>query len=201
MFPSDSEISSFTSVSWATSSIPQQIMFITDWPSPSSSQTSIRSICVPSIIAYDGDTPTTWGYTVKPSDDSFKWIRSMLDAELDKRVELLPRQLRLQAVTLVRDYLEKVWEHAMQRIQRQLGQLWEAHFDMKATITVPPIFSYEAQQKLLQAATQAGIRQPIFLISETEAAILAVMKRNDDFQKLQVCASSLFTISCRKMSN
>ena len=99
---------------------------------------------------------------------------------------------RLEALSKVpedaaADYLSLVWRYAKEHIRKVRGDNWETIYAVKVVITVPAIWSEDAKNRTLRIANKAGIPDSVSLVSEPEAAALAVLKeRRDEGEALQV---------------
>ena len=80
-------------------------------------------------------------------------------------------------------------------IQRVEGDAWETIYSLRVVLTVPAIWSPIAKEKTLRAAKTAGLPANIDLVSEPEAAALAVLKEKDKEKKLEV-GSSFVVCDC-----
>lgn len=180
-------------MSWAVNGGTKLVRVITNWPNPSAGRNP-NSEKVPSIIAYDNGRPSKWGYDVGDADQSFRWIKILLEPESEysgksdqvKKSNELLEQINKQAVDVVADYLAKVWEFAMKEIARKQGVNFRDSYKLKVVMSVPAMWTPIAKEKTLQAARQAGLGTDISLVTEPEAAALATLKDKDEMQELQV---------------
>lgn len=97
-------------------------------------------------------------------------------------------------VEIVADYLKQLWRHAEEDIRRGRGESAVSGVPFKVWITVPAIWSEEAQKNVRSAAELAGIveRQSgpatsINLVAEPEAAAFAVLRDFKGRPDVQVC--------------
>jgi molecular chaperone DnaK (HSP70) len=85
------------------------------------------------------------------------------------------------------DYLSLVWQYAKEDIRKVRGDDWEKIYTVNAILTVPAIWSEAAKSRTLRIAKQAGIPDNVSLVSEPEAAALAILReRKDEGEALRV---------------
>lgn len=166
---------------------------ITDWPNPSS--TIATSDKVPTIISYQNGEPQ-WGFSVDSvRKDCFRWIKLLLDPKitLGQKSEAVLASTKLlgrltkTAEDVAADYLRMIWNYAKEDIVKHRGDNWESIYTPKCVLTVPAIWSPAAKDKTLKIARMAGLPQDIDLVTEPEAAALAVFKeKNDEDESLKV---------------
>ena len=180
-------------MSWAVNGGNKQVRLINDWPNPNS--TVANSDKVPTIISYKNGRPHNWGYNVELSEQSFKWFKILLDPKhkLGSSSEAVLTSSRLlsslnkTADEVVADYLRLIWQYAKDDIQRLKGDNWQSVYTLRVVLTVPAIWSPAAKDKTLKAAKAAGLPDEISLVTEPEAAALAVLKeKNDEDESLKV---------------
>ena len=85
------------------------------------------------------------------------------------------------------DYLRMIWKHTTEHIAKHNLSGWS--YCYKVVITVPAVWDETARLQTKEAAKEAGISDEISLVSEPEAAALAVFQDklgNRDI--LEVCA-------------
>ncbi|KAF1995329.1 actin-like ATPase domain-containing protein, partial [Amniculicola lignicola CBS 123094] len=183
----------YSGVSWAVNGGNKTVRVINDWPNPSS--TNATSDKVPTIISYQNGEPQ-WGFCVdNVRKDSFRWIKLLLDPKnsIGRSSEAVLTSTKLlgtltkTAEDVAADYLRMVWKYAKEDIQKVRGDDWESIYTLKCVLTVPAIWSPAAKEKTLKIARMAGLPQNIDLVTEPEAAALAVLKeKNDDDESLKV---------------
>ncbi|KAL8790194.1 MAG: hypothetical protein Q9213_000725 [Squamulea squamosa] len=84
------------------------------------------------------------------------------------------------------DYFRLLWQYIQDDIQRVKGDKWRSIYSLKVILTVPAIWSATAKEKTLNAADSASLSENLTLVTEPEAAALAVLKdRNDEDEPLQ----------------
>ena len=138
---------------------------------------------VPSSISYVNGKPQKWGYTVGLTDESFKWIKILLEenhkyittVEPVKDSNQLLTKVNKKAHEVVADYLKLLWEYTLEDI-RKFHPTYQEIFTLRVVLTVPAMWSPAAKDKTLQAAQLAGMPTPIKLVTEPEAAALATLK-------------------------
>jgi molecular chaperone DnaK (HSP70) len=153
---------------------------------------------VPTAISYTDGKPNNWGYNVELTEkNSFKWFKILLDPEHKLRNKAEPvvasssllASLKKTAEDVAADYLRLIWEYTRDDIRRMKGDDWETMYTVKAVLTVPAIWSPAAKDRTEKVARAAGLPKNISLVSEPEAAALAVMQARDDAEEpIQVCA-------------
>jgi molecular chaperone DnaK (HSP70) len=180
-------------VSWAINGGSKNIRLITDWPNPRSRIPNSEK--VPSYISYKDGRPQKYGYGVGPQDDAFKWIKILLEPAhkfakaakpVEKSNELL-HTLDKMATEVVTDYLKYIWEYTLADIRRHTSDDFREIYELKVVLTVPAVWSQSAKDKTLQCARAAGMPFSIDLVTEPEAAALAVLKDKAANNSLAVC--------------
>lgn len=89
------------------------------------------------------------------------------------------RQINVQPVAVVTDFLERVRTVTVASIERTYGTEWVAKDDMMYVLTVPAIWSDSAKSLMVEAARQAGFgchRRDFNLVSEPESAAAYTLK-------------------------
>ena len=129
------------------------------------------------------------------TEASFKWFKILLDptskfrgvAEPVVTSQNLLGSLDKTAEDVAADYLRLIWQYTKNDIQKLKGAEWERDYAVRVVLTVPAIWSPKAKDTTLRVAKAAGLPSAVQLVSEPEAAALAVLKdRNDDDSSLQV---------------
>lgn len=183
-------------MSWAVNGGNKNVRLITDWPNPGSLVANAEK--VPTVLSYKNGQPNNWGYCVELAEkDSFKWFKILLDPDHKLRNKAEPvvasssllRSLNKSAEDIAADYLRFIWEYTRDDIRRMKGDNWESMYNLKVVLTVPAIWSPAAKDRTEKVASMAGLPKNISLVSEPEAAALAVMKeKNDEDESLEVSA-------------
>lgn len=184
--------SQYSGVSWAVNGGQKQIRHINNWPDPRAQNPT--SDKVPSVISYNGNVPGKWGFEVGTRDPSFKWIKVLLepDSQYARVVEPvrdsneLLQKLQMKPVDVVADYLKLLWGYTMDDIRTKQGTNFEEIYSLKVVVTVPALWSPAAKDKTLQAAKAAGMSTDVTIVSEPEAAALAVLSDKESRGELQV---------------
>ncbi len=84
------------------------------------------------------------------------------------------------------EYLSLIWQYAKEDIRKVRGDDWESIYAVKAILTVPAIWSEAAKSRTLRIAKKAGIPDNVSLVSEPEAAALAILReRKEEGEALQ----------------
>ncbi|KAL8953266.1 MAG: hypothetical protein Q9222_000871 [Ikaeria aurantiellina] len=178
-------------VSWAVNGGSKVIRLINNWPDPTAQNASKDK--VPSSISYVDGKPQRWGYTVGLTDESFKWIKILLEenhkyittVEPVKDSNKLLTKVDKKAHEVVADYLKLLWGYTLDDIQK-FHPTFREIFALRVVLTVPAMWSPAAKDKTLQAARLAGMPSPIKLVTEPEAAALATLKDKADDGALKV---------------
>ncbi|KAH8690418.1 hypothetical protein GQ44DRAFT_833025 [Phaeosphaeriaceae sp. PMI808] len=183
----------YSGVSWVVNGGKKLIRVINDWPNPNSAVAT--SDKVPSKISYENGQPHHWGFEVNFKEDSFRWIKLLLDpeskfgreSEAVLNTHKLLRTLGKTAETVATDLLRLIWTYTKEDISRVRGDDWESSYTLSVVLTVPAIWSPKAKEKTLQIARQAGLPDNLKLVSEPEAAALAVLnEKNDEDASLEI---------------
>jgi len=199
--------SSHSGVSWAInlSGGERNIRVINDWPNPRAQNAT--SDKVPTSISYLGGVPHNWGYQTVASERTFKWFKILLEPDHRYRsgVDHVRTSSKLLEVTnktaeqVAGDYLGLLWKYTKSDIARHQGDDWEKIHSLRVVLTVPAIWSAVAKEKTLRAAKAAGLPDNILLVTEPEAAALAVLQAKATEQDLQVSkvqSSAMFESFC-----
>lgn len=177
------------------------IRLINNWPNPIRHNSSKDK--VPSSISYQDGKPFKWGYNVGLTDESFKWMKILLEENHEYTTKLEPvrdsntllRRLNKTADEVVSDYLKLLWEYTKDDIRR-LHPEFEDIYDLRVILTVPAMWSPTAKEKTIQAARIAGMPNDIKLVTEPEAAALATLKDKAEESSLMVREEESF-LRCR----
>ncbi|KAF8415361.1 hypothetical protein EV426DRAFT_630019 [Tirmania nivea] len=175
----------YSGVSWALSTGAKDVRIINDWPNPHGSVGNNDK--VPSVIAYDAEGKVSkWGYNVGLNDTNiFHWMKIMLDQshkyynETPRIHEMVIRMQRMgkRAEDVVTDYLTCLWEYTIDHLKRKKGSDVRELYSLKVVLTVPAVWSAVAKDKTLRAAKRAGMPVGSQLVTEPEAAALALLKQ------------------------
>jgi hypothetical protein len=183
---------SFSGVSWAINAGTKKVRLINDWPDPISAIANSEK--VPTIISYENGQPHSFGYSVPVAGASFKWFKLLLDPSHEYASSPTARCARGQlediqqtAENVAADYLRLIWEYTKADISSVKGDSWESAYNLKIVLTVPAIWTHEARDRTQRVAQTAGIPGDIMMVSEPEAAAIAVLKdKNEEDTDLQV---------------
>lgn len=172
----------------------KDVKIINDWPNPHGVLANQDK--VPSAIAYDqAGNVSKWGYKVGINDtESFRWIKIMLDPsnkyfnETPHIKEMLARMKAMgtSAEDVVTDYLTCLWEYTIDHLKRKKGSDFEELYTLKVVLTVPAVWSPLAKDRTLRAAKRAGMPVGSQLVTEPEAAALALLKQKSDEETVRV---------------
>jgi hypothetical protein len=191
--PKSTDPSSYSGVSWAINAGNKQIHVVNDWPNPNPVATSDK---VPSKITYlNSGKPSKWGFDVDHREQSLSWFKLLLDEKnkvvrgSDKVKSTLRELERLGKAPedVAAEYLSLVWQYAKEDIRKTHGDDWETIYSVRAILTVPAIWSESGKSRTLSIAKRAGIPGNVTLVSEPEAAALAVLReRKDEGELLRI---------------
>lgn len=167
---------------------------ITLWPASHHGDADFDTPKVPSRIEYTECGNIMWGQ--EASNKGILWFKLLLlddhQLQLHLRNSYHLRQAReslkengKDIVTIISDYLAKVWSHVIEVIVRAWGQQFVDNRPFHVVVTVPAIWQDDAIQRMRHALTRAGIlnKRPRCgdtthqFISEPEAAALAAIDR------------------------
>ncbi|KAI0967552.1 hypothetical protein F4678DRAFT_483115 [Xylaria arbuscula] len=177
---------------------------ITLWPASSSSQANSDSPKVPSKISYAREGTTAWGHLAREraedKEADISWFKLLLLDEKDlqphlkssdhvKQARERAQKTGKDAVTVISDFLEKVWDHILEVIIRAWGRQYVGNRRFHVVSTVPAIWQDREMQQMERVLKRAGIlnKRPgcadttHTFISEPEAAALTAI---DGFNKL-----------------
>jgi len=163
-----------------------------NWEGKDGKRTSAK---VPSTLYYeDKDKPPKWGFLVPPEVKCLKWFKLLLLEDVDLRPDVHEskyikearetlRTLGKTAVEVVADYLRALWQHTLNEMKRNDGSGAVEGSAFRVVITLPAIWPTYAQNRMFQAASEAGItarrhggETKLDFYSEPEAAALAIMQ-------------------------
>lgn len=160
---------------------------------------------MPSTIAYDRNGKVTkWGYYVREQDKDafrFRWMKILLDPshkyykEAPHIQEMVARLTMLgkTAEDVISDYLKCFWDHTLATLRRKREEL--ELYTWQVVLTVPAVWTPAAKDKTLKAAIKAGMPADIQLVTEPEAAALAVLKDKTEEDTVKVENSIIPIIS------
>ena len=186
-------ITRHSGVSWAVNGGNKKIRLINNWRDPEALNASKEK--VPSLITYMNGRPERWGYDVRLNDESFKWIKILLEenhkyatiVQPVQNSDTLLRKVHKTAQDVVADYLKLLWEYTVEDI-RKFYPDYEELFNLRVVLTVPAIWSPAAKDKTRGAAKIAGMPDTIKLVTEPEAAALATLRDKGEENQLKVRA-------------
>lgn len=123
------------------------------------------------------------------------WFKLLLDPknkvgqESDKVLETVKQltALNKEPEDVAADYLRLIWEYTKDDIRKVRGDDWADIYTTRAVLTVPAIWSPSAKDKTMKIARKAGLPENVSLVSEPEAAALAVLReKTEDGSDLRV---------------
>ncbi|KAK2733112.1 hypothetical protein FQN57_002304 [Myotisia sp. PD_48] len=184
----------YSGISWveSTKTRLEDINVINTWPGHRDSTWK-----VPSRIAYakenNGKIPNDqWGFEVSPNLMSYSWTKLLLDkhariGEYDdpslkdlfgSGLMNLPRGKNAQAV--IEDYLRELYIYLVHQLEKKISPSVFNVTPMEIYLTMPAIWSDQAQLATREAAKAAGFasrpNDSIYMIAEPEAAALSAIK-------------------------
>jgi len=193
----------FSGVAWAWSKRLENINVVTNWDSVL--YLNKENEKAPSEIYYgEGTEEVSWGYGIPLEAEPLKWFKLLLVDEGDlqedvrkshqiKRAREMLANHRKTAVEVVADYLRLLWKHVIKTIERERGSNSASRLPFRVVLTVPAIWPHNAQQRMREAASKAGILDPrtcgettLRLVPEPEAAALASLSEFRDREDVQV---------------
>lgn len=148
----------------------------------------------PTQLLCNGESDTSWGFSVPADKDALKWFKLLLLDEADispemsnssqlQRTKQLLRDMNKDPVDVIGCYLRKIWNHAIESIRHSVGAELLQKSRFHVVITLPAIWPPYAQQRMRKAAKASGIADArpcgdttLCFISEPEAAALATIK-------------------------
>lgn len=171
------------------------VSVINDWPHPHSRNPNNDK--VPSAISYTGTGEISgWGFEVSHDPNSFKfrWMKILLEPSHKyytdiKQVKFANADLERLKKTpedVVNDYLSCLWKYTVEHLKRRKGDNFQEDYNVKVVLTVPAVWSDSGKDKTLKAARAAGIPGKIELVTEPEAAAIAVLNEKNDLEELKV---------------
>ncbi|KAL4863291.1 hypothetical protein BDV12DRAFT_202257 [Aspergillus spectabilis] len=176
----------------------KDIVVIDSWPGPSRNTDTVSK--TPSRIAYAADnerlSKDRWGFQVEPGMVSYSWTKLLLDRgtpltqyddsalEEASKIGIMRLPEGKTAADVVGDYLSEVYQHILKTIGKSITEESLQITPLEFWFTVPAIWSDRAQDATRNAARHAGFAgtmfrpwDRVFLISEPEAAAIAVLKK------------------------
>lgn len=150
-----------------------------------------------------------WGYQVGPKEESYRWMKILLekndksrtwktyrDYPMVKHTDKLLRSLQKTPEEAVSDYLREIWNYTKEDIRKREPN-WETDYNIRIILTVPAVWSDSAKDKTIRAAEKAGLKN-IQRVSEPEAAALATLRLKGQQNTIKVISTYLqflFSIS------
>ncbi|KAJ4985396.1 hypothetical protein SVAN01_09151 [Stagonosporopsis vannaccii] len=183
----------YSGASWARCAGHQTIRVVNDWPNPASSFATSDKVA--SQLSYKDGKLWHWGYSVHLTEKALVWFKLLLEpankyAQDSFKVGETLQQLAVLDKTpedVTADYIRIVWQHIKEDIQKVLGNDWETVYSVRAVLTVPAIWSDNAKARTLRIACMAGLPENVSLLSEPEAAALAILReRKEEGHILQI---------------
>jgi hypothetical protein len=169
------------------------INIISTWPGHSNSTTWKT----PTRLAYKRENPgldcNKWGFEVDPKLTSYSWTKLLLDknapvgdhddpalSDMSGRGMMKVPSFR-NAQGVCEDYLREMYLYVSGKLRQQMTSATFDMTPMECWITLPAIWTEEAKDATLKAATRAGFGgrpiDEIYTIAEPEAAAIATLKK------------------------
>ncbi|KAF5561106.1 mitochondrial-type heat shock 70 [Fusarium napiforme] len=182
----------YSGIAWAYSREPEEIELVTSWDSEFNNCSDVEK--APTQLLYDDKKGTSWGYSIPADKDALKWFKLLLLDSDDVPIKVskssqmrcaqkLLDKMKKDPVEVIACYLRKIWNHAIDSIQRTVGAELLQKSPFHVVITLPAIWPPYAQQRMKQAAKTSGIlddrscgETKLRFICEPEAAALATIK-------------------------
>jgi molecular chaperone DnaK (HSP70) len=191
-------VSSYSGVSWIISGVDDaRIHTVDNWPN------GLEHVKVPTAISYRTNGTIEWGYAISPDAERLSWFKLLLAEEIlppDVRDSIqlkvtkkVLHRLKKSAEEVTADYLRRLWEYALTDIRRQNPRSIDG-MPFRIVIGVPANWPQDAQNKMRDAAKQAGLLDPragglmtaLEFVAEPEAAALAAFHEGNVRHDIQV---------------
>ncbi len=182
--------SRYSGVAWATAADfeRQRINSVLSWPGTG------RTECkVPTELCYGNGQDKLWGYQIpshEPRLQLFKLLlldpqdlsSEMQSSPLVQRARDVLRNSGKSAVQVIADYLQLLWNHTQEILNKALGRAVVAGLPFHFVMTIPAIWKPYARQRMQEAVTKAGLMSRrlagqtyLSFAPEPEAAALATL--------------------------
>ncbi|KAI0550830.1 hypothetical protein F4679DRAFT_594438 [Xylaria curta] len=178
---------------------------VTLWPASGNDEADTDCPKVPSRITYSQGGEIVWGQQASDEQGTaILWFKLLLLNELDlpshledsNHIKLARRSVEKtgkDVVTIISDYLSKVWEHVLEVITRARGRQFVNTHPFHVVVTVPAIWQDYAVRRMERALNKAGIlnKRPgcpdttLAFVSEPEAAALAAIHGHGKYDALE----------------
>jgi hypothetical protein len=135
----------------------------------------------------------TWGYSVPPDIEPFRWFKLLLLKDQDLKPEIRASKVLMDArrkleeskktaTDLIGDYLAGLWTHILDTIERARSKSVLDALELHVVLTVPAIWPGYARSDMMEAAKKAGLfvyrpagQTTLTFAPEPEAAALAAL--------------------------
>lgn len=190
----------YTGVSWVVNGGQRVVQPINQWPNPLGSERNRESQKIPTLISYHG-REQKWGFKAD-SDKTTRCFKMALDhpSTYEKLVEEMgdymdeglrvsgedlglragSRQIEFDAKQLTVDYLRNVWSFTEGHLRDNVGPDWKRFYSLRVVIGVPAMWNPETRGRFQDILKEAGLPDDFHIISEPEAAALAVFQDRID---------------------
>jgi len=161
---------------------------IDDWPK----SRLHKSSKVPTLITYDErGSVSAWGFSAESTPAPLTGFKLLLENWTEHKFYLAYRESKFvrdfkencpagkTEDIVASDYLHCLWDYTITDIKRDRGQDFMDQFSLRVTLGVPAMWSPTAKERMRGIAIKAGLPSDVTLVSEPEAAVLAVMEAYD----------------------
>lgn len=179
----------YSGVSWAINSGTRSVRLIRDWPNPTTESTNRDYHKIPTLISRDPKGRERCGFEAD-KQKSRRWFKMALGPD-PRHAKLLTEvgddvggaSSRIkEAEDLTTAYLRNIWSYTQDHIQRHIGRRWKEVYSTNVVVGVPAIWEQSTKKKVSRLAEEAGLPEDISIVSEPEAAALAVFRDREDFR-------------------
>lgn len=171
----------YSGVSWVVNSKKAVVHTIKVWPYLPGSRRNMESPKTPTLISYH-DGKQRWGFKAD-IDKSTRCFKVALDDNLNAHQEILDgmgeatsSQLMVDAKQLTVDYLRNIWSYTQENIKKYNGPGWGNIYSLKVVLGVPAMWGPDTRGRFKDTAKEAGLPEDLHIVSEPEAAALAVFR-------------------------
>ncbi|KAK3997190.1 hypothetical protein QBC44DRAFT_399022 [Cladorrhinum sp. PSN332] len=172
-----------------------RVSLIQKWHDPNSvhSNTDIEKVPTRMLINRHNDSVDAWGYSAQGASTNTElhtWFKLRLQPNFVPKDGNLSRKFQgyLSPVVSTTKFLQQMWSHVQPRLPPR-----GTYQSSRTVLTVPAAWSFGTKQMLRKAAEEAGISGRIDMVSEPEAAALAVFQdRTEAGSLLEV--GDIFTV-------
>lgn len=191
-------------MSWVVNGGQRVVQLIRQWPNPLGNKLNRESQKTPTLISYDKEVQR-WGFMADSDkttrcfkmalDDPDTYERLLeemgdyMDVTVRRRSQDGSRQIGFDAKQLTVDYLRNIWSYTEQHLRDNVGPDWKRFYSPKVVIGVPAMWNPETIGRFQDTIKEAGLPNDVQVVSEPEAAALAVFQERIDL-------GIMFEVSC-----